>query len=300
MDPHMIQTERGQPAIDKNHCTACGLCAFVCPSLSITIKGNQPAINNANDLGCLSCGQCMSVCPTHAVTVNGRGMSPDDAFPLTPPNERSTPQALKNLLDARRSVRNYTDKPLNQDIIDQLINMASTAPMGFPPSDVGIIVVNGKDRVQELAEDLCKVFQQWLIFHNPIGDLAMRLMAGKATAALLKRFVLPIVIEIIKARKDGKDFLFYNAPCVLIFHYPYKETTDSVIACSLASIAAESLGLGSCMIGTLPPALENNKKLKEKWGVPPSNFTSMGLILGHPAVKYQNGIHRRFASVKYL
>ena len=71
-------------------------------------------------------------------------------------------------------------------------------------------------------------------------------------------------------------------------------------ACSFATMAAETLGLGSCMIGTVPPALQGDRKLKTKWGIPEKNFPSVAMTLGYPAVKFRNGIRRRFKSVEYI
>jgi nitroreductase len=242
----------------------------------------------------------MAACLTGAIGVTGRRLSRDDAFPLSARSERATADALEGLLQARRSTRHYDDRPIAKDTVDRLLAMASTAPMGFPPTDVGVVVINGKERVQELAADLTGVFKKWQFFANPVGYSVLRLMAGKATAALMKSYVLPVVTRIVEERKRQRDLLFYNAPCVLLFHYPLKDSVDSTIACTVAVVAAEALGLGSCMIGTVPPALQNDRKLKVKWGVPAASRPFIAMILGHPALEYRRGIRRRFASVKYV
>lgn len=128
----------------------------------------------------------------------------------------------------------------------------------------------------------------------------MKFMMNKTTARLMKDFVLPIATEILNARKEGKDYLFYNAPSVLVFHYPMKDTVDPTIACSFAVVAAEALGLGSCIIGTVSPALQGDKKLQAKWGIPPGSFPSIAMILGYPAVGYSRGVRRDFASVTFI
>jgi len=292
--------EWGSPAIDSSRCSVCGACAAICSTETLKMEDGKPAVKAAGDFGCIACGHCMAVCPTGAVSATGRGLAPGDAFPLPPLSARAGAGALEGLLQARRSTRRYEDRPVEKDLIERLLAMASTAPMGFPPSPVGVVVINGKEKVRELAGDLCAAFRKWRFLGTPIGSLVLRLMMSRTETALMKRFVLPIVEEIIKARENGRDLLFYDAPCVLIFHYPMKETTDPVIACSYASIAAEALGLGSCIIGTLPPAMRGSAALKRKWGLPKDNFASIAMILGHPAVKFRNGVRRRFASVEYL
>jgi nitroreductase len=189
---------------------------------------------------------------------------------------------------------------VERSAIDRLLAMASTAPMGFPPSPVGVVVINGKERVQELAKDLTTAFRKWLFLGTPIGSVMLRLMMDKASVKMMKTFVLPVVREIIESRQENHDLLFYDAPCVVLFHYPIKDTIDPTIACSFATVAAEALGLGSCMIGTVSPALQGDKKLKAKWGIPKENFPAVAMTLGYPAMKFRNGIRRRFASVEYV
>ncbi|MEO5366812.1 MAG: nitroreductase family protein [Magnetococcus sp. WYHC-3] len=292
--------EWGVPSIDMTVCVGCRRCADVCPSFSLCLKDGKPSVVSDGVFGCLACGHCMAVCPSGAVRVTGRGMTADDVFPLPPASARATTAALEGVLQARRSVRHYEDKPVEKAIINHLLAMSASAPMGFPPSSVGVVVINGKERVQELAKDLTAAFQKWLFLGTPVGSVVLRLMMDKPSVAMMRTFVLPVAKVIIEARKENRDLLFYDAPCVILFHYPMKDTVDPTIACSFATLAAETLGLGSCMIGTVPPALQGDKKLKRKWGIPEKSFPSIAMTLGYPSVAFRNGIRRRFKSVEYV
>jgi ferredoxin len=264
------------------------------------MKDGKPVVGSRDKFGCLACGHCMAVCPSGAIRVTGRGMSGDDVFPLPPPSSRATAEALEGLLQARRSLRHYENRPMERTVIDRMLAMSSTAPMGFPPSPVGVVVINGRDRVQELANDLMAVFRKWLFLKTPVGSIMLRFMMDKRSVDLMKNFVLPVAETIIEAHKEKKDLLFYDAPCVILFHYPMKDTIEPAIACSFATIAAEGLGLGSCMIGTVAPALQGDKKLKARWGIPAKNFPAIAMTLGYPSVKFLNGIRRRFESVEFV
>lgn len=59
------------------------------------------------------------------------------------------------------------------------------------------------------------------------------------------------------------------------------------------------IGLGRCMIGTAAFALDRERKIKEKEGIPAGQTVSLAMILGHPALRYARGVRRRFASVVY-
>ena len=73
------------------------------------------------------------------------------------------------------------------------------------------------------------------------------------------------------------------------------DALDAAIACTYAMLAAESLGLGSTIIGGAPPILQRNKVLCRQLGIPEENKPSIALILGHPAVSFRKTIRRRFA-----
>ncbi len=295
-----VGIEWGHPSIDEALCTECGCCVSICPSLCIRMKDGKPVVGSDGMLSCLACGHCMAVCPSGAIRVTGRGMAGEDVRPLPPSSARANADALEGLLQARRSIRRYEDRPVERSIIDRLLAMASTAPMGFPPSPVGVVVINGTERVQELAKDLTVAFRKWLFLGTPVGSVMLRLMMDKPSVNMMRNFVLPVARAIIESRKENRDLLFYDAPCVILFHYPMKDTIDPTIACSFATLAAETLGLGSCIIGTVPPALQGDRKLKSKWGIPEKNFASIAMTLGYPSIKFINGIRRRFASVEYV
>jgi nitroreductase len=87
----------------------------------------------------------------------------------------------------------------------------------------------------------------------------------------------------------------------MYFHVsPYADPADPFITATYAMLAAEALGLGSCMIGTIGPMLKNGGKgLKEKYGLNPRNQPGIAIIFGYPAVKYRHTIQRNLAKVHY-
>jgi len=81
---------------------------------------------------------------------------------------------------------------------------------------------------------------------------------------------------------------------------PYADSADPFIAATYAMLTAETLDLGSCMIGSIGPMLKSGgEKVKEKYGINPRNQPGIVVIFGYPAVKYSYAIRRNFAKIHY-
>ena len=93
----------------------------------------------------------------------------------------------------------------------------------------------------------------------------------------------------------------YDAPLAMYFYgSPYTDPADPIIAATVAMYAAESLGLGTCMIGSVHPLIQNGKKarmFREKYKIKYTSREGLIVLFGYPAVKYEKGIKRTFASV---
>jgi ferredoxin len=291
--------EKGTATVDLATCTGCGQCAAICPDQVLTMRGGKPQVGQGLFMGCIACGHCTAVCPTGSITVAGRGMLPDDSFQLPPAFHRSTADQLDALLAARRSVRRFKEQPVDRTALDRILEMTSTAPMGIPPHDVGIVVFHGADRVQAFAADACDVFARMDRFLNPVVLGVMRLFMSKENFAAMRDFIKPLMKMLVQSRRRGEDWFTYNAPAAMLFHYgPLGGPAECHIATTYATLAAESLGLGSCMLGTTE-ALNHSKPFKTKYGIPPKNHIGLGLILGYPATPFRRGVRRRLASVAF-
>lgn len=291
--------EKGVPMVDPSVCTGCGLCVQICPDNVLSLHDGKPQAGEGDFLGCIACGHCMAVCPTGAITVTGRGMTPDDAFELPPRSQCATSEQLDALLATRRSIRHFEKRDVDRQTIDRILEMTSLAPMGIPPNDVEAIVFHGAQRVQAFAADACDAFGRMAWFFSPVMLTLMRPFIGRENHRAMRDFVKPLLKILLDKRREGLDCFTYDAPAALLFHHgPMADQADGHIAATYAMLAAESLGLGSCLLGTTV-GLNNAKSFKAKYGIPPKNKIGLGLVLGYPAKKFHNGIHRRLASINF-
>ena len=297
--------EAGHVTVDHEKCNGCGLCVEVCSDTVFELIDGKAVATQKNSLfGCIGCGQCMAVCPEGAISVNGRCLSPDDIFPLADKSESASYDSLLKLYQRRRSIRDFKDKPVEQELIDKILQAAVTAPMGIPPSDVHVLVLNGKEKVFRFSKDYCEYLEKlkWMV--SPIGLIYMRLFYGKANGDMFRDFIKPVINAYTGFMKEGRNIVMYDAPLAFYFYgSPYTDPADPIIACTYAMHAAESLGLGTCMLGAIHPFIQSGKaaeKFRKNHGIRFKSKEGLFLIVGYPKVKFRHGIRRTFAGVDNL
>jgi nitroreductase len=68
---------------------------------------------------------------------------------------------------------------------------------------------------------------------------------------------------------------------------------DATYAAYNLILAAESKGLGSCLIGYFIFALDNSEQLRSMLSLPDSRKVEVALVLGYPKYRFQRCIPRR-------
>jgi len=132
----------------------------------------------------------------------------------------------------------------------------------------------------------------------------MRPFWGKANDEMFKGFVKPLFKAYTESNQRGENIVTYDAPVAIYFYgSPFTDPADPIVAATTAMYAAESLGLGTCMLGAIHPLIQNGKKakrLREKYGIKYPSREGVFVIFGHPKPIYLKGIRRSFASVDFV
>ncbi len=302
--PTSRTNQKAEIRINKEKCTNCGLCASVCKDFSLIMENNLLKISDNPLFGCVGCGHCMAVCPAAAIEIHGRTLTPEHLFDLPPIEKASNYDQLSNLLERRRSIREFKDKEVEADLIEKILAAAKTAPMGLPPSDVNVLILDSKIKNRAFAEDFCAYLEGMKWFVSSWFLALMRPFWGKANDEMFRGFIKPVFNVFTGRMKHGINLVNYDAPLAMYFYgSPYTDPADPIIAATYAMIAAESLGLGTCMLGSVHPLIQNGKrarKFREDHGIKYSSREGLFVIFGYPAVKYHKGIKRTFASVQIM
>jgi hypothetical protein len=63
---------------------------------------------------------------------------------------------------------------------------------------------------------------------------------------------------------------------------------------------AHSLGLASCFLGFVPIAVNTDKEVRERLGVPKDNQVYGAMVVGYPGIKYRRLIERKTPEIAWL
>lgn len=293
--------ENGRITFSYERCNSCGLCVKICKDFSLKMEDGKPVVSDQALFGCVACGHCMAVCQNNAIQISGRELSVNDLIDLSEMETKPGYDQLKNLMIGRRSIRDFKDTEIGEQLTQKIIEAAVSAPMGLPPSDVHLVVIEGKDKVREFSFDVIDYFGKIGWVFSPWLMWMWRLM-GKEAYQVMKSFGNPLVKFMVETRKKNENYLLYDAPLALYFSSsPYADPADPYIPATYAMLAAESLGLGSCMIGSVHPMIQYGaKKLKQKWNLPAKSPSGIIVIFGYPKYRFKSGIKRSFAKVSYF
>jgi ferredoxin len=286
--------------VDAETCLGDGICAEVCPEdILVLVDENAATVEGRAD-ACIQCGQCVAVCPTESLTMPKLPMEDFRKLPKRPFGY----EEFLDFLRLRRSVRVFKDEPVEREVIQKILDAAATAPMGFPPHTTEVIVIDDREELDFLLREFVKSYE-FLVrgFSNPFIRTMIRLKAGAEDYHTLKHYIVDVARHANEVYyESGGDNYMRGAPVLMMFHgnrwtMSYEENAHLV--CHHSMLAALSLGLGSTIIGLIPPVVDRSKLLRDRYGIPKDNKVLTSLVLGYPKYRYRQSIRRDLAGVQF-
>ena len=271
-----------QNSFDLKKCTACKICAELCPLRIIEIDGQSgfPSISPRNNVLCVKCGHCEAACPENAVAINHPALQ---RVPETAADGKIAPAQLRAYCLRRRSVRKYRQEPVGKDVITELFDIVRYAPSGVNRQPV-----------------------KWIVAHNPesVKTFANATMEWIQSAVEQK---LPIAMQLnfsglLRSWKNGEDPICRSAPH-LVIAYAHKNDRmaagDATIALTHLELAAPAFGLGACWAGYFTIVASASDKLKQLIELPADHVVLGTMMLGFPQSKYFRIPKRNSASITW-
>jgi nitroreductase/NAD-dependent dihydropyrimidine dehydrogenase PreA subunit len=286
--------------IDQQKCTQCKLCIEVCPCNIIGLdENNEVNFIQEKEAICIKCGQCMAICRSSACYVNDLSYVNYNDMPKAGIHHKD----FMDFLSTRRSTRNYSNKPVPKEVLDQVVESVSYAPFGAAPEKMHITIINNRKKIEESLQHISDFLDniiKWM--ENPVASYIVKRKSGIEQFNTIRNHIYPIAKTGNYDLEKG-DRISRGGPVIMIFHADKTaeaHTDNSLIYSTYAMLAAHSLGLGSCMNGIVPAAINKLPKLKELFGIPECHEARISITLGYPKYKYKRTIKRLEHKTHYI
>lgn len=287
--------------VDAEKCTGCGQCELVCPHNCFAVEGGVATIVSSN---CLECGHCLAACPVAAIAVVGL------ADPLcfetfaelegvAVPEPSNLPELVR-LLRSRRSVRHYSAKAVPLSLLQDLVKIGTTAPSGTNSQLWTFALLPQRDDVVALGGGVAHFFKKLnKKAENPVLRGLARLFAGDSLGRYYRNHYKAIKHGLEAWFDRGEDQLFHGATAAILVG-GLKEAScpgeDALLATGQILLAAQQMGLGTCLIGFVVEALKHDAGLQKMVGLAADEEVYAVIGLGYSAEKYLRPAPRKRVS----
>ncbi len=294
----MIDAQTTPPTIQisAERCTRCGRCVATCPR-QLLVHENKRVYAIDNLTRCIVCGHCVAVCPENAVA---HSQVPADAAPPLP-EIALTDQQLEYFLRRRRSIRKFKPDPVEPAKLDRLLDIARYAPTGKNFQAVHYTVLTGQSilRLEKAAAEFYRKLVQRL--QSPVGRQLVGLVAGRKMVETLI-WGLPDLKRDVAAVDRGQPTYCHAAPLVIAVHGEPSTTMHE--DCSYAAyhilLTAETLGLGTCLVGYITGAAERLKSVGKAIDLPAGHRIYSTVAVGYSAERFVRLVPRNAPIVRRL
>lgn len=164
-------------------------------------------------------------------------------------------ETIQTILE-HRSIRKYTDQPVSDLTLETILKAACNGSTMGNMQLYSIIVTRDKERMKEMAP---------FHFNQPIATQAPLILTFCADFNRFNKYC---------AYRDAETSAYNNLQS---YHWA---VIDAIIAAQNACVAAESLGLGICWLGTIT---YNADKFIESFNLPKGVVPIACISMGYPA-----------------
>ncbi|WP_457556971.1 nitroreductase family protein [Candidatus Harpocratesius sp.] len=263
--------------INSNKCIQCQKCILECPShlFAISTDDNKIEERALNVIQfsdqyslCIKCGHCLAICPVDAIEYESTSELSD--FPSNWKNTKPNYEIIHTFLRSKRSIRHFSSEPLTKEEISAVLNSMRYSPSASNARSWKFIVLTDPQLIKKLSTKVVKsinftkkILKNWIV--------RKLFLFGNTRKIVNEPGFFVSINRVLEDAKNGKDPIFFDAPCVIIIYSPkYGNLAgcDSGIITTYGMLAAEALGIGSCWIGIAQEVMMRLPSIRKLIGIP--------------------------------
>lgn len=252
--------------VDREKCSKCAMCYNDCLTGAIEKDMHGCPIMN-NPQRCIECQHCLAICPNGAISILNK--LPEEAQQIKQINSED----VLNLIQSRRSVRNFKRDDVDKDTIEKLKNMLNYTPTGCNSHKLHFSIIEESEVMDDFR---CKVNSDLI---NLLKSRPAHLLGEK-----ISKFS-----KYQDALINGEDVIFRGAPHLIVACAPVDSPCpqqDGIIALSYFELYANSLKLGTLWCGFAQAVLKIFPTYCDYLEIPKGYMPVYVMLFGYPNVKY--------------
>ena len=291
--------------IDPDRCIGCGLCIPVCPKETLVIEGGKAVIHGSESL---NCDHCAAACPVAAIRVGAVDPKLTEFQTFTADKHwlahgRFNTATLVNLMGSRRSCRNYSDRPVDRSLLEDLVKAGITAPSGSNCQPWTFTILPNREAVNRLGRRVGDFFRKT----NRMAEKwwlrsGLKWIGKPELDTYYQQHFATVKMGLAAWDKGERDLLFHGATTVIVVAADNDASCpseDALLAAGNILLAAHALGLGTCLIGFVIEAMRRNRSIVRMLGIPDHETPHAVIALGWPNETYQRVAGRKPAVIRY-
>ena len=292
--------------IDADICIGCEACVQVCPNRTISMQDGKAAVTGDRSL---NCGHCAAACPVDAVTVDAI-----DSYSLRfndfqlkkdwMAHGAFDTAELVRLMASRRSCRNFSERPVDRKILEDLIKIGALAPSGTNSQRWTFTVLPSRSAVMKLGNGLADFFRRLnRMAEKPLVRHGLKMIGKPKLFEYYRDYYQTVEEGLQEWEQAGSERLFHGAPAAIVvgsLSGASCPAEDALLATQNILLAAHSMGMGTCLIGLAVSPMKNDPKLKTIIGIPENEPVYAVIALGYPDESYEGLAGRKKPKVRFL
>ncbi len=288
----------------NRECNGCGICVRICPARAFTLVEQRAVLSGSCTF---ACDHCAAACPQQAITTE---LFPAEPFNFSSfavdqnPAAATTLSGLVRLMRSRRSCRLYQDKAVERKILTDLIKIAITAPSGTNSQKWTFSIIDNRRRVIDFGTEIAAYYRR-------LNRLAEKSWLRKILTICGQPQLEHYYEEYYESISEGlelwynkkEDRLFHGACAVILIGAEPGASCpreDALLATQNLLLAAESMGLGTCLIGFAVEAMHRDRKIKATLNIPAAETIYSVIALGYPQLRFQRPAQRRKIDINWI
>ncbi len=289
--------------IDSEKCTGCGLCVKACPHETLSLMDGKACVTGGTST---NCGHCVAMCPVGAVRVTTLEPLRFSSFRME--NDwikygQNDTGRLVQLMASRRSCRNFKDKPVDRNILEDLVTIGTTAPTGSNCQEWTFTILPDRAQVEIFGDHVLNFFRKL----NHMASIAplrkvLSLFGKDELERYHKRYYARNEERIHNWETKKKDMLFHGAQSLILVGATKEASCpqeDTLLATQNILLAAHAMGLGTCLIGFAVLALARDRSIGNALGLACGECVYTVIAIGWPNESYAKIIPRKKIIPRY-